>query len=226
MVRVPEGKGGNKKPTGDPALMALLNGNLFEFFFRLLTGDSGWFGSNGFIGSAFARIVEAATLQGMRWDQVDDLQDETQKLLGVIGYGCWYAESDITDFVSASKVDFDQQIGPAVGCSNSGSGTVTLESKGLWRIDALINVDSRIFGDSNVQMEIRVYQPDGTTLHSSKLWRGIDDGRITMQNIMSVVVPTSGYKVEVWVLAGTVRLMRSGINYNGLNVTKVSDETT
>lgn len=69
--RIPARPGGNKKPRVDPTLQALLDGNFFEFFFRLITGDSGWFGSNGF----FGRIIEAVTLQGMRWTQVDDQQE-------------------------------------------------------------------------------------------------------------------------------------------------------
>ncbi|MCK0517857.1 hypothetical protein [Williamsia sp. DF01-3] len=224
--RIPQRSGGNKKPAVDPLLKSLLDGNFIEFLFRLITGDSGWFSSNGFLGGVLARITEGATLIGMRWTQVDDLQVKTQKLLGVIGYGAWYADQALSDFTGTSRVEFNQQVGPVVGCSNDGVGRITLNSQGLWRVDYQIDVAARAFGASDIYIELRVYQPNQTTLHTMKRFYVTDSDGVTCQNSMMFTVPSAGYKVGVYLHAGTIRNMPAGIDHNGLYVLKISDETS
>ena len=231
--RIPARPGGNKKPRVDPTLQALLDGNFFEFFFRLITGDSGWFGSNGFLGGVFGRITEAATLQGMRWNQVDDhdetiidLQDKTQELLDVVGYGCSYMNTTTsTDFKGTKKkMAFATQVGPIVGCTMDGYGYV-LGSQGLWRADLQMTFDVYAIGVKDIDMDIRVYAPDGS-LFDQQLFPDNTGSRVSRTNVYSFIVPSAGYKVYAYAQCALGRKILGGTGRSGFYVTKISGETS
>ena len=220
------------KPGGDPDKMNLLGGGLFEFLFRLITGDSGWFGSNGFVGGIFSRIVEATTLQGMRWGQIDDheetivdLQDKTQELLDVVGYGCSYMNTTTsTDFKGTKKkMAFSTQVGRLVGCTMDGYGYV-LGSKGLWRADLQMTFDVYAIGVKDLDMDIRVYAPDGS-LYDQQLFPDSTGSRAARTNVYSFIVPSAGYKVYAYAQCALGRQMLGGNGRSGFYVTKISGET-
>ena len=228
--RIPARPGGNKKPTVNPTLQALLDGNFFEFFFRLVTGDSGWFSSNGFIGGFLGRITEAATLTGMRWTQVDDLQDRTQQLEGVIGYGSARMSGHFTPGNSYTRCPFTTRVGPMVGMThNSTSGYFVLGSKGLWEFSAKVIFDFLLFGsgaDNGVFMDLVVYAPDGTEFYRAKNLT-TSGPEVTLNETGRFVVPASGYRVEVQAMATiNYRGMLGNIGFNQLNLLKISDETS
>ena len=220
------------KPGGNSQQMSLFGGSFFEFLFRLITGDSGWFGSNGFVGGIFSRIVEATTLQGMRWGQVDDheetivdLQDKTQELLDVVGYGCSYMNTTTsTDFKGTKKkMAFSTQVGRLVGCTMDGYGYV-LGSKGLWRADLQMTFDVYAIGVKDLDMDIRVYAPDGS-LYDQQLFPDSTGSRAARTNVYSFIVPSAGYKVYAYAQCALGRKMLGGNGRSGFYVTKISGET-
>lgn len=221
------------RPGGNPQQMSLFGGSFFEFLFRLIVGDSGWFGSNGFIGGIFSRITEGAALQGMRWDQVDqhdidilDLQSDTQKLLGVVGFGQAAMTQHQTPGQSFAVVRFNYPYGPREGCTYSTTTyRYTLQSKGLWDVFAKIRWDIILFQDSNTEMRIVVRAPNGSVHRQSAVMNSGSD-QVTNSDLLRVVVPTAGYTVEVQALSESVgRGILGTTDYNAFTVLKISDET-
>ena len=223
------------KPGGNSQQMSLFGGSFFEFLFRLITGDSGWFGSNGFIGGFFSRIVEATTLTGMRWGQVDDheidiadLQTNTQKLLGVIGYGSAYMpESSGWTFGEYTRLPFTARKGPIVGCThNTSTGAYVLHSKGLWEVNYKAYFDF-LAGPVNKDCFLRaaVYAPNGTLFDESRL-RDTTSDPITMGESARFVVPAANYRIQIEGYAGTAyREILTSRSRSSFNILKISDET-
>jgi len=173
-----------------------------------------------------------ASLFGMRWDQVDfhdetitDLQDKTQKLQDVVGYGCAYMNTTTsTDFKGTKKkMAFATQVGPIVGCTMDGFGYV-LGSKGLWRADLQMTFDTYAIGVKTFDMDIRVYAPDGT-LYDQQLFPDNTGSRAARTNVFSFVVPSAGYKVYAYAQCAIGRGMLGGTGRSGFYVTKISGET-
>ncbi|GAA2071757.1 hypothetical protein GCM10009722_41050 [Williamsia deligens] len=196
-----------------------------EDLYKMLTGNS-----NGLTGLA----ATIAGLVGIRWGQVDshatqiaDLQDKTQTLLNVIGYGCSYMNDtvdwDIRTAGAKKKMIFATQVGPIVGCSISNGG-YTLNSKGLWRIDLQMTFANIVLVSGAIDMDIRVYKPNGD-LFAQKFYHDESSAWVSRTNIFSVVVPDAGYRVEAWAGAAFGRKIVGGQPSCGLNVIKISGET-
>ncbi|UVK63920.1 hypothetical protein SEA_BUTTON_26 [Gordonia phage Button] len=171
----------------------------------------------------------------IRWTQVDghdvtiaDLQDKTQTLLNVIGYGCSYMNDtvnwDIRTAGAKKKMVFATQVGPMVGCSINNGG-FKLNSKGLWRIDLQMTFANIVIVSGALDMDIRVYDPNGN-LFAQKFFHDESSAWVTRTNIFSVVVPAANYRVEAWAGAGFGRKIVGGQPTCGLNVVKISGETS
>lgn len=193
-----------RRPAGDINLLQLVFGAFGDFFRGSdIVGDI-----LGFLGT--------------HDQQIEDLQDKTQELAGVIGYGCL---TSVGASGSGGKqvAPFSSQIGPAVGVTRSANGWV-LGSKGLWRADAMQFFGNYTLGFNQIDMDIRVYAPDGS-LFLQRFNHNENAGSATLTSLVSFVVPTAGYRVEVWEQAAVGRGMFAGNSYSSLNVTKISDET-
>lgn len=153
------------------------------------------------------------------------LQSTTQKLAGVIGYGHAYCQG-ATNWTSLGlfKVSMDRQVGPVAGVTFA-SGSLYLNTAGLWRASAQIQWDSyTTLGASELQLELRVYSAGGT-LHASKNVYLESHSRSTMITDLAFTVPDAGYRVELWTKGPLGRGLLSGSNTNHLYVSKVSTET-
>lgn len=215
-----------KKPGIEESYGGFNNG-IIGVLTRLLTG-----GGMGGSGPLAAGLQLLLSLVGMRWDQVDthetdiaDLQDKTQVLQDVIGYGCSYMNTTTsTDFKGTlKKMQFGTQVGPIVGCTMDGYGFV-LGSKGLWRADLQMTFDVYSIGVKNFDMDIRVYAPDGT-LFDQQLFPDSTGSRASRTNVFSFVVPGPGYKVYAYAQCALGRGMLGGNGRSGFYVTKISGET-
>lgn len=228
----------------DPdALGAASNLDLWEmlenFRNKLLTDLLGGFlNVPAAVGAAVGEIVGAITglLDGglddlFNWShgvdtRLADLQDKTQALEGVVGYGCSYMDTSHSGSLGTNfqLMQFDRQVGPMVGCSLDGYGYV-LQSKGLWRIDAQMFYDVYLVGAQNTEFEIRVFTPTESVF---AVMTGFDDtSRARSLNTqLPVVVPAAGYKVRVYARAGVGRGFLGGPDRTYLNVFKLSSETS
>lgn len=186
----------------------------------------------GLTGGLTGIAATLAGLFGLRWDQVDtheetivDLQDKTQKLQDVVGYGCAYMNTTTsTDFKGTKKkMAFGTQVGPMVGCTMDGFGFV-LGSKGLWRADLQMTFDTYAIGVKDFDMDIRVYAPNGT-LYDQQLFPDNTGSRAARTNVFSFVVPSAGYKVYAYAQCALWRGMLGGTGRSGFYVTKISGET-
>lgn len=159
--------------------------------------------------------------------QLGDLQDKTQKLLGVIGY----AYSTHTDTIKCAGLDTwtvipqNRVIGASVGAELTTSGRIRLNSKGLWFIQSQLLFDWYAFDVARrIQHQIRVYDPHGN-LHAIK--ESIEDSTIktTTTCLLPVTVPAAGYTVEVRVTGALGRGVLGGEQSSFLSVDKRSQET-
>ena len=194
-------------------------------------------GFRGFLINALQGLVAGplqflSDLLSLRWAQVDgheetivDLQDKTQQLQDVVGYGCAYMNTTTsTDFKGTKKkMAFATQVGPLVGCTMDGYGYV-LGSKGLWRADLQMTFDVYAIGVKDFDMDIRVYAPNGT-LFDQQLFPDSSGSRAARTNVFSFVVPAAGYKVYAYAQCALGRGMLGGNGRSGFYVTKISGET-
>lgn len=158
-------------------------------------------------------------------DDLAALQDRTQDLEGIIGYGHGYCNAGISLAIGAIKYGVDVQVGPAEGVTLT-DGAWVLGSKGLWVADARVTFDpaGELVGE-DTEVKIRVYNPSGG-LHfeATNVNRGAQRQTLTLH--VPFTVPTSGYKVELWVAAAAFRNVGTGSYFNGLSVEKRSTETS
>ena len=194
-------------------------------------------GFRGFLMNALMGLVAGplqfiSDLLSLRWAQVDDheetivdLQDKTQELLDVVGYGCSYMNTTTsTDFKGTKKkMAFSTQVGRLVGCTMDGYGYV-LGSKGLWRADLQMTFDVYAIGVKDLDMDIRVYAPDGS-LYDQQLFPDSTGSRAARTNVYSFIVPSAGYKVYAYAQCALGRKMLGGNGRSGFYVTKISGET-
>ncbi|MGB6182384.1 MAG: hypothetical protein WBF79_14170 [Rhodococcus sp. (in: high G+C Gram-positive bacteria)] len=178
----------------------------------------------GVLGAINSFVSDLKLLGDEHTSLIDDLQDKTQNLAGVIGYGC-STQTGAQGGAGGGKfvLPFTTQIGPIVGVTRSTNGFV-LGSKGLWRVDAMQFFDFYTLGSNQVDMDIRVYAPDGS-LFLQRFNHNENAGANTLTSLVSFVVPAAGYRVEVWAQAALGRGILGGNAYSSLNVTKISDET-
>jgi hypothetical protein len=179
-----------------------------------------------------------ATLVNMRWTQVDDhdtaivdLQDKTQLLEGVIGYGCRYMSSGPGVTTSAETMNFDTQIGPAVGVTLRPGGLFRLDSKGLWRFEAQVYFQGASGAPPRCFMDIVIRNAAGAEFTRLRAMGSTDDP-LTLTNVMPAVIPAAGYTAEVqaWtsdlpIIGGSWRSIGAGLGTTRFSVFKISSET-
>lgn len=152
-----------------------------------------------------------------------ELQDKTQQLLGVIGYGFYTIPTNIST-VGANKwvkLNLTSQVGPKVGCHEE-NGSIILDSKGLYFLSAQVNFDF-IAVSARVQCSLRVYDPQGN-LHAEKLSIMDSLTLTTVTTLMPVTIPSQGYKVELYVQGQIIRGVFAGQNNTFLSIDKRSQE--
>ena len=176
------------------------------------------------------------TLSGLlniQWGRIDNAeeavvshQSKLQKLEGVIGYVSAYmnATESTTIFGTKKKMLFNTQVGPREGVEPTGDGGWTMLTQGLWRADVQMTFDVYAIGAKALDMDIRVYHPDGW-LFDQKFYHDDTGSYVTRSNIFSFAVPGPGYKVYVYAQCAVKRGMLGGPNRTGFNLTKVSSET-
>lgn len=152
------------------------------------------------------------------------LQDKTQKLEGVIGYGHAYSTASISLSLGSVRYGMTNTIGPTVGVTWP-NGAVYLGSKGLWIADAQVTLDVYAVGAQEVELGIKVFAPNGS-LHAQRYSRFNTGETITLAVHMPFTVPSAGYYVELWVNAAIGRGIFGGSAWNGLSVNKISMETS
>lgn len=184
-------------------------------------------------------FATAAELMSLRWAQVDghessigDLQDKTQKLEGVIGYGCRYMSSSPGVNTSPAVMPFDTQVGPAVGVTLQSGGRYRLDSKGLWRFEAQTYFATAPLAPPRCFMDIVIRTPGGAEFARLKAMGSTDQG-LTITNVMPVAIPTAGYTVEVQAWTSGLPLFNSswrsisgGLGNTRFSVFKISTETS
>lgn len=175
----------------------------------------------------FEKLEEIFTAQKHQIDQQSQelalLQDQNQKLLGVIGYGhaTPSAELKTNGFSRWQRLSMDKQIGPMVGM-HINDGKVHLESKGLFFIQVQTTHDWYSIRDK-VQASVRVYDAQGN-LHAEKTSVEDSSTQATVTVLMPVTVPSAGYYVEVHVAGALGRTVFPGQTKTFLSIDKRSQE--
>lgn len=185
-------------------------------------GNKGFNGLNTWVKDATESLQAA----------IQDLQDQTQILEGVIGYGQWYAPdtSGLPRGAERLAVMAQTQSGPAVGCYMD-SGRIYFQSKGLWRVDARAVFLSNGNGQ-RVSAWIRCKSPGGALITEAYTTQypdtfglaGAQSQAGTIHHWMYAVVPEPGCYIEVWLWADGDRNFPGGINNNSISVYKHSNE--
>ena len=194
-----------------------------------IAGLISWFtGNNTDRASALSKANSALSGLTSKASQADlaILQSKTQALEGVIGYGHAYCSGGISLIAGDRHTPMDQQIGPMVGVTKTPAGSFQLNSKGLWVATAQLTFEYLNIGANYINIQIRVVQPNGTTLHFQRISEAEKSERHTLSTECAFTVPTSGYYVQVWANAGVGRGIRGGSEWNGLSLKKVSTEDT
>ena len=170
-------------------------------------------------------------LLGMRWDQVDAIDDgqvalteRTDLLSPLLDYGSVYASTS-NDISNTGQFSYSNQVGPMQNCHLSG-GRIILDEQGLWNISARIYIAltfSPVGG--GVAWEVRVLRPDGS-IFSTTEDVFTDTGNQTREINTSVVVPGAGYQIQVYVRALLVgRWINGGPHRSRLTVQHISRST-
>ncbi|MFC0314472.1 hypothetical protein ACFQNE_02120 [Gordonia phosphorivorans] len=160
-----------------------------------------------------------------------DLQDRSQALEGVVGYGSAYMSGSPGVNTSATLMQFDQRVGPMVGATLAG-GRFTLGSKGLWRFEAQVRFWGAKYAPPKCFMDIIIRNSGGTEIARLKAMASSDD-EITVTNVMPAVVPSAGCTAEVvaWtsaipIIGGNWRGIGGGYSTTRFSVFKISEETS
>lgn len=184
-------------------------------------------------------LDDIAGFFNFKWTQMDsheqaiqDLQDQTQTLEGVVGYGQWTRMSKYAYDAVARTIQNDTQVGPVVGCTLVSPGVVQLNSKGLWDITARCYYGLWIgsYTANYVNLMVEVSGDNFATVYSTALSQIIPDhGTLqtnsgTVQIQVRVVVPEAGYRVRWRFQTDPARRIGGGVNFNEIGVLKISDE--
>ena len=124
------------------------------------------------------------------------LKNRTDLLSPLLDYGSAYANT-VAGIFNKGQVGFTNQIGPMQGCRLV-SGRIVLDDRGLWDIRCQLWIDSIAVLSGMVEWEIRVLRPDGSTFSFQRTRLDSKD-IFSSTNITSVVVPDSGYQVQIFI---------------------------
>lgn len=153
-----------------------------------------------------------------------DLNGRVDLLSPLQEYGSCYAAGQ-GDLINTGRVPFNRQIGPMTGCHLwPEMNAIVLDSPGLWDIRARLGFSWTIGGNA-VRWHIRVVSPQGTIFHQT-----FDRSAMSAVNHReintSVVVPSVGYFVEVWIDALEIgRATLGGPENNRLTVQHITRDT-
>lgn len=220
----------SQKKTGLTSPFSGFQSNMISIFTSVVTGVT-----TGLTGA----LSTLASLVNMRWTQVDnhdtaitDLQDKTQALEGVIGYGCRYMSTGAGVQTSPATLNFDTQVGPALGVTLLSGGKYRLNSKGLWRFESQVIFNDSKWSPPRCYMDIVIKDTSGNEFARLKAL-AVSDAPITVTNVMPVVIPAAGYTAEVqaWtsslpLIGAAWRTIGSGLSYTRFSVFKISSETS
>lgn len=197
----------------------------------LLGAITGTFEGGGILGT----ISDLLNIQWFRVNEHEsslaDLQDKTQALEGVIGHASFWMPTSPGTTTSITRMPFTARSGPIVGIEPLGDGRLRLLSRGSWDINAQVEFWGGLLMPPGTYMRILVRDPAGEPFFLRDAKASTSDN-VTLTNVANVVVPTSGYTVEVeaWTdsipIGGTTRGIRGGFNTTGLYIRKVSSETS
>lgn len=193
-------------------LGGLLSGflNLGQFLNDLATALSG----GGIFGPGPMRDIRDGQL---------DLNNRQDLLSPLLDYGSAYMNT-ASGFQNVGQASFTNKIGPMQGCHIT-SGRIVLEEAGLWDIRASLWFGATSLG-GGVGWNVRVLKPDGS-VYSEKMEYFEDKSEISALSISSVVVPESGYQVQVYVtVIAATRGIIGGAARNRLTVQHISRNTT
>lgn len=158
------------------------------------------------------------------------LTDRLDLLSPLLDYGTAYMET-VGGFLEFNQnygtMPFNKQLGPMRGCELIDDGGIRLLEPGLWDIRAQLTFENNALnvGSGQVDWRVVVHGPDGSEYSRQ---RGIawNVHTVTGTIVSSVVVPESGYTVQVEVswIHGSRRLP-GGPEFNRLTVQHISDRT-
>ncbi|MFE5789533.1 hypothetical protein [Rhodococcus erythropolis] len=169
--------------------------------------------------------------------EIRDLQDATQKLEGIIGYGSYVASQNLflsidQDVAGARVQSFDRQVGPSVGVTMVKDPALAnkivqrMDSKGLWQVLAQTRAQNTGFtGSEKVYQDIVVKAPNGTEYYRRSLDENEgSDGKISMLGNVFFTIPAAGYMVHIELFSGKWRWFYGGSQWTGLSLLKHSSE--
>ncbi|WP_411815659.1 hypothetical protein [Gordonia sp. SND2] len=220
---------GRSKNAEMNSLLGLMQNN---FFFQILGGFASAVSA---VADGITSIVEAITgiLGGTlgdldRWsnDIVDGqlaLNESVDLLSPLQDYGSCYAKGS-GDLINLGKVPFNQQIGPMTNCHLASSGIV-LEDKGLWDIRARLAFSYTV-GGGGIAWEIRIVKDSDGSIFSVQKDYVVDKESCTREMNTTVVIPTGGYRAEVWITTLVIgRATTGGPSYNRLTAQHITRST-
>ncbi|MEJ9078865.1 hypothetical protein WKY82_10625 [Gordonia malaquae] len=171
-------------------------------------------------------LTYLSSLMGIRWAQVDTIQEGVDDLKGRFDLmspyedrGSAYADGS-GSIVNVGKVSFNNKIGESKGCDLINGGWV-FDDMGSWRVLARV-APSFTIGGGAIGWEIRCFRPDGS-FYRAKRFEGNDSGAVTTETSGTFTVPGPGYRVEVWITDLILgRATRGGSTLTELSVDHIS----
>jgi len=156
---------------------------------------------------------------GMR-DGQEDLNERTDLLSPLLDYGSAYANT-VAGLFNKGQVGFTNKVGPMQGC-HLANGRIVFDDQGLWDIRCQLWIDYIQFLSGMVEWEIRVLDTAGQVFSRQKT-RMTDSEPFSSTNITSVVVPTPGYQVQIYITEmAPGRGALGGPAFNRLSVQHIS----
>lgn len=159
-----------------------------------------------------------------RVDAVYDGQLQLNSRVDLLGslldYGAAYMDT-LAGFNVEGLMPFNHQIGPMRGCTLLHDGRIRLDRPGQWNIFSQLTVDWLPILDPNVWLICRVRTPEGAE-YSVKEVRDASNWVMSLSCTHPVVVPTSGFTVEIEAKFSVIRKVLGGPARNHLVVQHIS----
>ncbi|WP_336819033.1 hypothetical protein [Gordonia sp. MMO-8] len=165
-------------------------------------------------------------LMGIRWAQVDTIQEGVDDLKGRFDLmspyedrGSAYADGS-GSIVNVGKVSFNNKIGESKGCDLINGGWLLYDA-GSWRVLARV-APSFTIGGGSVGWEIRCFREDGS-FYRAKRYENSNSGAHTTDLSGTFTVPGPNYRIEVWITDLIIgRATRGGSTLTELSVDHIS----